>query len=170
MFSGIKAAEPRVAQAPSSSEAAIGEDPMLENLGAASSAEGVSRPGSLAVRRDDPPIDLVHLARQCQGDQDLEEELLGLFRAQARALAAQLSEPSTMSLELNANIAHKLRGSRSPGIARPDGAGDRRAQRGGGRGRRRDRTPSRLIFRKNQQEIAPGDRPRRPFGAAALAL
>jgi len=84
---------------------------MLENLEAMGSVEAVSHPGSPAVRRDDSPIDLVHLARQCQGDPDLEKELLGLFRLQARALAAQLSDPSTMSPELNANVAHKLRGS-----------------------------------------------------------
>ena len=84
---------------------------MLENPGHVGSAEAVSHPESPAVRRDDPPIDLVHLTHQCQGDPDLGEELLGLFRLQARALAAQLSEPSTMSPDLIANIAHKLRGS-----------------------------------------------------------
>ena len=59
---------------------------------------------------DEPPIDLVHLARQCQGDPELEAELLGLFRHQALTLAAQLSAPPK-SLESQANIAHKLLGS-----------------------------------------------------------
>src|SRR5262245_24603300 len=59
----------------------------------------------------DPPIDLVHLARQCLGDAELEAELLGLFRLQARALAAELSDSVPLTLESKAKIAHKLRGS-----------------------------------------------------------
>ena len=59
----------------------------------------------------DPPLDLVHLARQCLGDQELEAELLGLFRLQAPALTAQLSETCPLSLETKAKIAHTLRGS-----------------------------------------------------------
>jgi len=59
----------------------------------------------------DPPLDLVHLARQCLGDAELETELLGLFRLQARALAAELSGSPLLSLESKAKIAHKLRGS-----------------------------------------------------------
>ena len=59
---------------------------------------------------DEPPIDLVHLARQCQGVEGLEEELLDLFRRLAGAEAARLSDPS-MELEQKANAAHKLRGS-----------------------------------------------------------
>jgi HPt (histidine-containing phosphotransfer) domain-containing protein len=59
----------------------------------------------------DPPVDLVHLARQCLGDPELEAELLGLFRVQARALTAELSHSSVLSLESKAKIAHKLRGS-----------------------------------------------------------
>ena len=57
----------------------------------------------------DPPLDLVHLARQCLGDHELEAELLGLFRLQAPALTVQLADLS--SLESKAKIAHKLRGS-----------------------------------------------------------
>jgi Hpt domain len=72
-------------------------------------------PAAPASRRespalDEPPIDLVHLARQCQGVEGLEEELLGLFRRLAGAEAARLSDPS-MGLLLKANAAHKLRGS-----------------------------------------------------------
>ena len=59
----------------------------------------------------DPPLDLVHLARQCLGDHELEAELLGLFRLQARALTAQLSGSAPLSLESKAKIAHTLRGS-----------------------------------------------------------
>lgn len=57
------------------------------------------------------PLDLVHLARQCLGDRDLETELLGLFRLQAPALTAQLSGSPPLSLDAKARIAHTLRGS-----------------------------------------------------------
>ena len=59
----------------------------------------------------DPPLDLVHLARQCLGDHELEAELLGLFRLQARVLTADLSDSPLQSLESKAKIAHRLRGS-----------------------------------------------------------
>jgi HPt (histidine-containing phosphotransfer) domain-containing protein len=59
----------------------------------------------------DPPLDLVHLARQCLGDHELEAELLGLFRLQAGALTAELSGAGLLSLESKAKIAHTLRGS-----------------------------------------------------------
>jgi HPt (histidine-containing phosphotransfer) domain-containing protein len=58
-----------------------------------------------------PPLDLVHLARQCLGDQTLEAELLGLFRRQAPALTDQLSGEPLLSSALKAKIAHTLRGS-----------------------------------------------------------
>ncbi|HZZ59779.1 MAG TPA: Hpt domain-containing protein [Roseiarcus sp.] len=80
---------------------------MLEHAGAESSADAALRRESPAF--GDPPIDLVHLSRQCQGDPGLEEELLGLFRALAGSLAAQISDPRT-GLELKAGAAHKLRG------------------------------------------------------------
>jgi HPt (histidine-containing phosphotransfer) domain-containing protein len=59
----------------------------------------------------DPPLDLVHLARQCLGDHELETELLELFRLQAPALTAQIADSSILALESKAKIAHKLRGS-----------------------------------------------------------
>ena len=59
----------------------------------------------------DPPLDLVHLARQCLGDHELEAELLGMFRLQAPALTAQLAGYPPLSLESKAKIAHRLRGS-----------------------------------------------------------
>jgi hypothetical protein len=61
--------------------------------------------------RFEPPLDLVHLARQCLGDHELEAELLGLFRLQARALTGELSSSPLLSLESKAKIAHRLRGS-----------------------------------------------------------
>ena len=59
----------------------------------------------------DPPIDLVHLARQCQGDPGLEEELLGLFRRQLARRWPRNCPIRECGSELKANIAHKLRGS-----------------------------------------------------------
>jgi HPt (histidine-containing phosphotransfer) domain-containing protein len=59
----------------------------------------------------EPPLDLVHLARQCQGDAELENELLAMFKLQSRRLSRQLSEVPAPSLELTAAMAHRLRGS-----------------------------------------------------------
>jgi HPt (histidine-containing phosphotransfer) domain-containing protein len=59
----------------------------------------------------DSHLDLVHLARQCLGDHELEAELLRLFRLQAPVLTAQLSERRLLSSESRAKIAHTLRGS-----------------------------------------------------------
>jgi len=73
--------------------------------------EAVSNRDDLTDVDSDPPVDLVHLARHCLGDCELEDELLRLFRLQAQALTAQLSDPSQLSLESKAKIAHKLRGS-----------------------------------------------------------
>jgi chemotaxis protein histidine kinase CheA len=63
------------------------------------------------ISGSNPPLDLVHLARQCLGDHELEAELLRLFRLQAPALTAQLSGSPPLSLESKARIAHTLRGS-----------------------------------------------------------
>jgi len=58
-----------------------------------------------------PPLDLSHLARQCQGDAGLQDEVLGQFRLQLGALCAQLAEPLNEPLEAKARLAHKLCGS-----------------------------------------------------------
>src|SRR5271170_5563385 len=84
---------------------------MPERSGAARLAENDSNWGGSTAGGFDPPLDLVHLARQCQGDHELETELLGLFRLQAPALTAQIADPSFLPLESKAKIAHKLRGS-----------------------------------------------------------
>jgi len=84
---------------------------MPESAEAAWPAETGSWREESTVEGFDPPIDLVHLARQCQGDHELETELLGLFRLQAPALTAQLADPTPLPLESKAKIAHKLRGS-----------------------------------------------------------
>ena len=84
---------------------------MLERLRAVGPAEAISDSGLLTGYDRDPPLDLVHLARQCEDDHELEGELLGLFRLQSRALAAQLSDTLPASLESKAKIAHTLCGS-----------------------------------------------------------
>jgi HPt (histidine-containing phosphotransfer) domain-containing protein len=58
-----------------------------------------------------PPLDLVHLARLCLGDHELEAELLQLFRQQAPTLTARLSGSPPLSSDTKAKIAHTLRGS-----------------------------------------------------------
>jgi len=84
---------------------------MREGPGAVKRAEIASNLDESRAGALDPPLDLVHLARQCLGDHELEAELLGLFRLQAPALTAQLADQSLLSLESKAKIAHKLRGS-----------------------------------------------------------
>ncbi len=79
--------------------------------GQGSAGETASNGTQLSSRRSDPALDLVHLSRQCQGDPELENELLGLFRLQLRGLSAQLATLATSTPELKAKIAHKLRGS-----------------------------------------------------------
>jgi HPt (histidine-containing phosphotransfer) domain-containing protein len=84
---------------------------MLGSSGVSRLAEPGSNWDESTAGDFNPPLDLVHLARQCLGDHELEAELLGLFRLQAPALTAQLADQSLLSLESKAKIAHKLRGS-----------------------------------------------------------
>lgn len=63
-----------------------------------------------ATQSDAPVIDLVHLARQTDGDAALEAELLALFDKQAANLVARLSADGLSSIA-KADLAHKLRGS-----------------------------------------------------------
>lgn len=84
---------------------------MAENAGAARRKETGPQSADSNADGFDPPLDLVHLARQCLGDHELETELLALFRIQAPAITAQLANTSLLSLEFKAKIAHKLRGS-----------------------------------------------------------
>jgi len=84
---------------------------MLDRSRAARRSEAVSNRDDWTDVDSDRPLDLVHLARHCLGDRELEDELLRLFRAQSQTLTAQLCDPSQLSLESKANIAHKLRGS-----------------------------------------------------------
>ena len=67
---------------------------MPENTGALRRSDIASNRDESRARGVDPPLDLVHLARQCLGDHELEAELLGLFRLQAPALTAQLADQS----------------------------------------------------------------------------
>jgi len=62
------------------------------------------------LTRDLPAIDLVHLARQSDGDAALESELLAMFDAQAAKLVARLNLPE-VGPQAKADIAHRLKGS-----------------------------------------------------------
>jgi len=55
-------------------------------------------------------IDLVHLARQTDGDTQLEGELLAMFDAQSAKLSARLAL-AEVGAQAKADIAHRLRGS-----------------------------------------------------------
>jgi HPt (histidine-containing phosphotransfer) domain-containing protein len=63
-----------------------------------------------ALTSEGPAVDLVHLARQTDGDTELEAELLALFDRQSANLVAQLASEGATCIS-RANIAHKLRGS-----------------------------------------------------------
>ena len=58
----------------------------------------------------EPPIDLVHLARQTDGDSALQQELLALFDKQSASLLAQSSDRSA-ERRRRADAAHQLKGS-----------------------------------------------------------
>jgi HPt (histidine-containing phosphotransfer) domain-containing protein len=61
-------------------------------------------------REASPAIDLVHLARQTDGDEALEVELLGMFEVQSAKLSARL-RLAEVGVQAKADIAHRLRGS-----------------------------------------------------------
>ncbi len=84
---------------------------MPDGKGSAGPAKAASNRADLRSCRLNSALDLVHLSLQCQGDPELEKDLLGLFRLQSRAFFAQLSNPDLLSLQSKATIAHKLRGS-----------------------------------------------------------
>ena len=56
------------------------------------------------------PIDLVHLARQTDGDEALEAELLAMFDRQAEKLVERV-RLAELTRRARADIAHRLRGS-----------------------------------------------------------
>ena len=57
----------------------------------------------------EPPVDLVHLARQTDGDSALQQELLALFDKQSASLLAQSSDRSALRRR-RADAAHQLKG------------------------------------------------------------
>lgn len=58
-----------------------------------------------------PALDLVHLARQSLGDQQLERELLALFDHHSARVLAQIAQLSGSEWRSRALLAHKLKGS-----------------------------------------------------------
>ena len=89
---------------------AVSEDFMLKNSRVKRPGGTVSAGESPVVGDHDPPIDLVHLARQCQGDRGPRGGAARPVPAVAGAEAAQLSDPG-MGLKQKRDVAHKLRGS-----------------------------------------------------------
>ena len=69
-------------------------------------AGGARPPSSLS----EPPVDLVHLARQTDGDAALQQELLALFDKQSATLLALASDQSA-ERRRRADAAHQLKGS-----------------------------------------------------------
>jgi HPt (histidine-containing phosphotransfer) domain-containing protein len=63
------------------------------------------------AHREEPAIDLVHLARQTMGDQALEIELLELFDGQSARIVAQLTGATGVDAKIRGDLAHTLRGS-----------------------------------------------------------
>jgi HPt (histidine-containing phosphotransfer) domain-containing protein len=72
-----------------------------------SAAAGDAAPASAA---GEPAVDLVHLARQTDGDSALQQELLALFDKQLTSLLAQSSDGSA-ERRRRADAAHQLKGS-----------------------------------------------------------
>jgi HPt (histidine-containing phosphotransfer) domain-containing protein len=70
-------------------------------------AAGDAAPASVA---GEPPIDLVHLERQTDGDPALQQELLALFDKQLVSLLAQSSDRAA-ERRRRADAAHQLKGS-----------------------------------------------------------
>jgi len=66
--------------------------------------------GGAALASGEPPIDLVHLARQTDGDAALQQELLALFDKQSASLLAIVSDRSAERRQ-RADAAHQLKGS-----------------------------------------------------------
>ena len=78
---------------------------------AASAAQNYVREDKRAAEHEEArAIDLVHLARQTDGDAALESELLAMFDAQAAKLSARLAL-AEVGAQTKADIAHRLRGS-----------------------------------------------------------
>ena len=65
---------------------------------------------SVAVSGEEPAIDLVHLARQTDGDDALEAELLEMFDRQSAKTMARFGA-SDLAGRARADLAHRLRGS-----------------------------------------------------------
>jgi HPt (histidine-containing phosphotransfer) domain-containing protein len=58
-----------------------------------------------------PTLDLGYLAAQTFGDENLERQLLALFRVQARQIVSNLQDATFASPAVRADFAHLLKGS-----------------------------------------------------------
>jgi HPt (histidine-containing phosphotransfer) domain-containing protein len=86
-------------------------------MSAAPAASRSPSPGAVAAAAagpvsaaDQPPVDLVHLARQTDGDAVLQQELLALFDRQSASLLAVASD-HLAERRRRADAAHQLKGS-----------------------------------------------------------
>jgi HPt (histidine-containing phosphotransfer) domain-containing protein len=82
-------------------------DPAASRSPPPSAAAAAAAPTSAA---GEPPVDLVHLARQTDGDAALQQELLALFDKQSASLLA-LSSDRSAERRRRADAAHQLKGS-----------------------------------------------------------
>jgi len=78
---------------------------MAQRTNAAESIE------SSPARREDRPIDLVHLAKQCLGDEGLEQEVLRLFDTTVKTYMGRLQLAASFD-ELSITL-HSLKGASS---------------------------------------------------------
>ena len=74
----------------------------------AQSASAVEHLGATPAKRPMRPIDLVHLARQCLGDEGLEQEILRLFDTTIATYLVRLQQSATPE-EVKLNI-HSIKG------------------------------------------------------------
>jgi hypothetical protein len=58
-----------------------------------------------------PTLDLSYLTAQTFGDENLERQLLGLFRVQATQIVSNLQDATFAPLPVHADFAHLLKGS-----------------------------------------------------------
>jgi HPt (histidine-containing phosphotransfer) domain-containing protein len=59
----------------------------------------------------EPAVDLVHLARQTDGDEALERELLEMFDRQSARILSQLRDARADDAKIGGDLAHTLKGS-----------------------------------------------------------
>ena len=85
------------------------EMPAIPAASRSTSPGAAAGDAAAAAAASEPTIDLVHLARQTDGDSALQQELLALFDKQSASLLAQSSDRSA-ERRRRADAAHQLKG------------------------------------------------------------